>query len=196
MVSPPASLILASTSPYRRMLLDRLGVRYSVEAPGVDETRIPQETPVALARRLATAKAQAVAARHREAVVIGSDQVAVAGEAILGKPGEAPLARQQLARLSGAVAHFHTVCAVVRSAPGFSATHLDTTRVAFRALTPEEIDRYIVRERPFDCAASFKVETLGISLLERIESEDPTGIIGLPLIWLAATLRGLGFEVP
>jgi septum formation protein len=195
-VSLPAPLILASTSPYRRLLLDRLGIHFSVEAPQVDETRIAQEAPVALARRLATAKAQAVAARHRAAVVIGSDQVAAAGETILEKPGEAPVAREQLAALSGAVAHFHTACAVVHADRAFSATHLDTTRVVFRSLTPPEIERYVARERPFDCAASFKLETLGISLIDRIEGEDPTGIIGLPLIWLAATLRRLGYEVP
>lgn len=178
------------------MLLDRLGVRFSVEPPAVDETRAMSEAPDALARRLADAKAQAVATRYPQAVVIGSDQVASAGEAILGKPGDAPRAREQLARLSGAVAHFHTACTVLCAHRGFSATHLDTTRVRFRRLTPGEIDRYISRERPFDCSASFKVEALGISLLERIEGDDPTGIIGLPLIWIAATLRSLGYEVP
>jgi septum formation protein len=195
-VSSPAPLILASTSPYRRMLLERLGVRFSVEPPAVEETRALNEAPEALARRLAEAKAQAVAARHPQAVVIGSDQVASAGEAVLGKPGEASRAREQLARLSGAVALFHTACTLVCADRGFSARHLDTTRVVFRMLTPAEIDRYISRERPFDCAGSFKVETLGISLLERIEGDDPTGIIGLPLIWVAATLRSLGYEVP
>jgi septum formation protein len=178
------------------MLLDRLGVPFSVEPPAVDETRAAQEAPEALARRLADAKAQAVAARHPQAVVIGSDQVASVAEAILGKPGEAPRAREQLARLSGAVAYFRTACTVVCTDRGFSATHLDTTRVVFRTLAPAEIDRYISRERPFDCAGSFKVETLGVSLLERIEGDDPTGIIGLPLIWIAATLRSLGYEVP
>jgi septum formation protein len=189
-------LILASTSPYRRMLLERLGLPFLLEAPGVEEARIAQEAPDALARRLAAAKAQAVALRHPQAVVIGSDQVASTGGAILGKPGGAPKAREQLSALSGAAAHFHTACAVVCAERSICAMHLDTTRVVFRRLTPAEIDRYIARERPFDCAGSFKVETLGISLLERIESEDPTGIIGLPLIWLAATLRRLGFEVP
>jgi septum formation protein len=195
-VSSPLPLILASTSPYRRMLLDRLSVPFSVEAPGIEETRAAREAPIALARRLSAAKAHAVCARHPEAVVIGSDQVACTGEAILGKPGEARVAREQLARLSGTVAHFHTACVVACAELSFSATHLDTTRVVFRTLARAEIDRYIARERPFDCAASIKLETLGISLVERIEAEDPTGIIGLPLIWLAATLRSLGYEVP
>jgi len=178
------------------MLLERLGVGFSVEAPGVQETHLPGEAPRARAARLAAAKAHAVAARHPQAVVIGSDQVACTGQMILEKPGEANVAREQLARMSGGVAEFHTACAVVCTGEAFSAAHLDTTRVVFRLLTPEEIDRYIARERPFDCAASFKVESLGISLLERVESADPTGVIGLPLIWIAATLRRLGYQVP
>jgi septum formation protein len=195
-VSSRAPLILASTSPYRRRLLERLGLRFSVEAPGIAESPLEHETPAARAARLAAAKAQAVSGRHPRAVVVGSDQVAAAGDAVLGKPGDEAAARQQLARLSAAVARFHTACAVVRAEPPFSASHLDTTSVAFRTLEPAEIDRYIARERPLDCAGSFKVEGLGISLLERLEGEDPTGLIGLPLIWLAATLRRLGYELP
>jgi len=178
------------------MLLDRLGVGFSVEAPGVEETHLPGEAPRARATRLAAAKAHAVAARHPQAVVIGSDQVACTGQTILEKPGEANVAREQLARMSGGVAEFHTACAVVCTNEAFSAAHLDTTRAVFRVLAPEEIDRYIARERPFDCAASFKVESLGISLLERVDSTDPTGVIGLPLIWIAATLRRLGYQLP
>ncbi len=192
----PAPLILASTSAYRRTLLGRLGLTFSVEAPGLEETPLKDEAPPARALRLAAAKARAVAARHPRAIVIGSDQVGAAGSTILDKPGHEAAAREQLARLSGAAAHFYTACAVVRAAPAFSATRLDTTGVAFRRLGSEEIERYVTRERPLDCAGSFKAEGLGISLLERIESEDPTGLIGLPLIWLAATLRQLGYEVP
>ncbi len=193
---PPPSIILASTSPYRRLLLARLGLPFTVENPGVEETRAEHEEPPARALRLAAAKAQAIAAAHAAAAVVGSDQVACAGDAILDKPGHPAAAREQLGKLSGAVACFHTACAVTCAERGFTATHLDTTRVVFRTLTPGEIDRYIARERPLDCAASFKAKALGISLLERIESEDPTGLIGLPLIWLAATLRQLGHLVP
>ncbi len=192
----PPSLILASTSSYRRLLLARLGLPFTVDSPGIEETGIGGEAPPARALRLAAAKAQAVAARHSTAVVIGSDQVACVGDAVLDKPGEPAAAKEQLGRLSGAVAHFHTACTVVCAHQSFIATHLDTTRVVFRLLTPEEIERYIARERPLDCAGSFKAEALGISLLERIEGEDPTGLIGLPLIWLAATLRNLGYEAP
>jgi septum formation protein len=189
-------LILASTSPYRRMLLERLGLEFSVESPGVAESHAARESPPDRAVRLATVKARAVAERHRGAVVIGSDQVAAAGVTILDKPGHAAAARAQLAELSGSTALFHTACAVVSMDRALSATHLDTTRVVFRPLSPEEIERYVAREQPFDCAGSFKVEALGVSLLERIESEDPTALIGLPLIWLAATLRALGCVVP
>jgi septum formation protein len=189
-------LLLASTSPYRRRLLERLGLEFSVEAPGIAESPLEDEAPAARAARLAVAKAQAVSARHPLAVVVGSDQVAAAGDVILDKPGHEAAAQAQLARLSAAAAHFHTACTVVRANPPFSASHLDTTRVAFRTLGPEEIGRYVARERPLDCAGSFKVEGLGISLLQHFEAEDPTGLIGLPLIWLAATLRHLGYEVP
>ncbi|MGH8149789.1 MAG: Maf family protein [Steroidobacteraceae bacterium] len=192
----PARLILASTSPYRRALLGRLGVEFSVDNPEVDERHAPGESPSDRASRLAAAKAQAVAARHRDAVVIGSDQVASAAGAILDKPGAAPAAREQLTRLSGTTALFHTACTVLRSVPAFSASHLDTTRAVFRPLSAAEIDRYIARERAFDCAGSFKSESLGASLLDRIESTDPTALIGLPLLWLCSALRALGYEVP
>ncbi len=178
------------------MLLERLGVEFSVESPGVEESHAGREPPPDRAVRLATAKARAVAERHREAVVIGSDQVAAAGSSILDKPGDAAAARAQLAQLSGSTALFHTACAVVSMDRALSTTHLDTTRVVFRPLTSGEIERYVAREQPLDCAGSFKAEALGVSLLERIESKDPTGLIGLPLIWLAATLRSLGYVVP
>lgn len=188
-------VILASTSPYRRMLLERLGVPFTVESPGVEEASIAGETPPRRARRLAVAKAQAVALRHPEAIVIGSDQVAASGKLVLEKPGTAPRAREQLASLSGGEARFHTACAI--SAPaGFSAAHLDETRVIFRKLSAQEIEHYVAREQPLDCAGGFKVEALGIALFERIESSDPTALIGLPLIWVAAMLRRLGHAVP
>ncbi len=192
----PLRLILASTSRYRRGLLERLGVEFSVEAPQLEETHAAGEPPPARAMRLALAKAQVVAQRHPQAVIIGSDQVAAVGDSILDKPGDAVRARAQLTRLSGATALFHTACAVLCFDKASRATHLDTTRVVFRPITPEEIERYVLRERPLDCAGSFKAEALGVSLLERIESQDPTGLIGLPLIWLAAALRALGYDVP
>ncbi len=190
-----APVILASTSPYRRMLLERLGVPFSTESPGIEETEIGGEGPPERARRLAAAKAQAVALRHPEALVIGSDQVAAAGEIVLEKPATLARAREQLQALSGAEARFYTACSILAPA-GFRAAHLDETRVVFRRLSAQEIERYVAREQPLDCAGGFKAESLGIALFERIESSDPTGLIGLPLIWVAAALRRLGHAVP
>jgi septum formation protein len=187
-------VILASTSPYRRALLERLGVPFEVVRPAASEDYLARETPRDRALRLSGAKARAVAAHHPEAVVIGSDQVASLGSRVLDKPGDAANCRTQLALLSGQTARFHTGCAVV--ANGERLIHLDTTSVTFRAVTPEEIDRYIDRERPFDCAGGFKAEGLGITLFESIESRDPTALIGLPLIWLASALRSVGYSVP
>lgn len=189
-------LILASTSPYRRALLARLGLAFEVESPGVDESAVAGEEPSGRAARLATAKARAVATRHPDAVVIGSDQVAELAGEILEKPGGAERCRAQLAALSGRTASFHTACTVLAPGAGIEITHTDTTRVVARTLTAAEIDRYIERERPFDCAGGFKAEALGIALFERIESQDPTALIGLPLIWLASALRRAGLAVP
>lgn len=195
-MTPPARLILASTSPHRRLLLERLGVPFAAENPGVEEAILASEPPRERAMRLAMEKAQAVSDRHPDALVIGGDQVACTGSVLLEKPGDPARARAQLARLSGAVALFHTACAVVCRATAFSASHVDSTGAVFRQLTPAEIERYVSRDQPLDCAGSFKAEALGISLLERIEGVDPTSLIGLPLIWLAATLRQAGHEVP
>lgn len=189
-------LILASTSPYRRELLARLGLSFTVESPGVDEAVIPGEPPAARAARLAMDKARAIAKRHRDALVIGSDQVAELDGAILDKPGNAERCREQLAALAGHTAIFHTGCAVLGPEAGIELAHTDTTRVIARPLTAAEIDRYIERERPFDCAGGFKVEALGITLFTRIESQDPTALIGLPLIWLASALRRAGLAAP
>lgn len=190
---PP--LVLASTSPYRRALLERLGVAFEIVAPAVPEGHIAGEAPGERALRLALEKARAVAAAHPQAVVIGSDQVASSGAQVLDKPGGAERCRAQLRALSGRGARFYTGCAVV-AGRGEPLTHLDTTTVVFRSLGAAEIERYIARERPFDCAGGFKAEGLGIALFERIESEDPTALIGLPLIWLARALRSAGFELP
>ncbi len=191
----PPPLILASTSRYRRELLSRFELPFSAIAPGVEEELRAAEPPLDRALRLAEAKARAVAERHPQAAVIGSDQVACAGDEILGKPGDAERCRAQLARLSGASARFHTACALI--APhGVRLGHLDTTVVHFRRLSEEEIARYVEREQPFDCAGGFKAESLGITLFESIESSDPSALIGLPLIWLAHALRTAGYRLP
>lgn len=188
-------LILASTSTYRRELLGRLRLPFDVASPGVDEVERPGEAPQDRARRLATAKAEAVAAARAGAIVIGSDQVAALGSRILDKPGTAATAREQLTALSGRSAQFHTACVII--APGgIRAVHVDRTLVRFRALSPLEIERYVATEQPLDCAGGFKVEALGISLFDAVETVDPTALIGLPLIWLAGALRGAGFAVP
>jgi septum formation protein len=187
-------VILASTSPYRRALLERLGVPFEVVRPAASEEHLAREMPRDRALRLSGAKAKAVAAQHPDAVVIGSDQVASLGSRALDKPGDVANCRMQLSLLSGQTARFHTGCAVI--ANGERLIHLDTTSVIFRQLTAEEIDRYIDREKPFDCAGGFKAEAMGITLFESIESRDPTALIGLPLIWLASALRSVGYPLP
>ena len=179
---------LASTSRYRRELLGRLGLPFECEAPGVEETRLAGESPQALAQRLALAKARAVAERHPGALVIGSDQVCALGPRILGKPGNAEGARAQLAELSGRTAQFFTAVALVGVHAGIWKQHLDETRCVFRTLSADEIAAYVAAEQPFDCAGSFKAEGRGISLFERIESQDPTALIGLPLIWTSSAM--------
>jgi septum formation protein len=189
-------LILASTSRYRRALLERLGVPFTALAPETPEDMAAGELPPDRALRLSIAKAQAIASRHPAAVVIGSDQVAAVGSKILEKPGDAARCRAQLTAASGSSARFHTGCALIGLQAGIRLVHIDTTTVCFRSLTQQEIERYIERERPLDCAGGFRVEGLGISLFESIESRDPTALIGLPLIWLAAALRRAGFLIP
>ena len=189
-------LILASTSRYRAALLERFGLRFNTASPGVDESGFPAEPPEARARRLSEAKAEAVARQFPEAVIIGGDQVPAAGATVLTKPGNAANCREQLRLLSGASAAFHTACTVRCMATDLAVTHVDTTTVRMRALSDAEIDRYIEREQPFDCAGGFKAEALGITLFERMDSEDPTAIVGLPLIWLAGALRSAGYQVP
>ena len=191
---PP--LILASTSPYRRELLARLRVPFECVPPGSDERCLDGEPADALALRLARLKAEAVAARHPGHVVIGSDQVAVRGTEVLGKPGTADRCAEQLARSSGQEVAFLTAVHVVDGRHGRSESHLDRTLVCFRALTPDEISRYVAADHPLDCAGGFKAESLGIGLFERIESVDPTALTGLPLIWLSAALRRAGIPVP
>ncbi len=190
------SLILASTSPYRRVLLERFDLDFETVAPAIPEEHLDGESPAERAARLSLAKALEVAERYPDAVVIGSDQVASAGSRILDKPGDAATTRAQLAALSGSTARFFTGCAVVKPSASIRLTHVDTTTVYFRPLTSTEIGRYVEREKPFDCAGGFKAEALGTTLFESIESTDPTALIGLPLIWLSGALRRAGFGLP
>ena len=192
--SAPPRLILASTSRYRRELMARLQRPFECVAPGVDEARLSDETPSALAVRLARLKAEAVAARHPDALVIGSDQVAVRGADVLGKPGSVERCVAQLRASSGRAVEFLTAVHVVHGAGAES--HLDRTVVRFRDLGNDEIARYDEIEQPLDCAGGFKAEALGISLFESIESHDPTGLTGLPLAWLSGALRRAGIPVP
>jgi len=189
-------LILASTSTYRRELLGRLRVPFEALAPGCDEQRLPDEPAQALALRLAELKAVTVAARHPGSVVIGSDQVAVRGTEILGKPGTVERCSAQLVQSSGHEVVFLTAVHVVDGRHGRAEAHLDHTVVRFRELGADEIARYIAADAPLDCAGGFKAESLGIALFDRIESNDPTALTGLPLIWVSAALRRAGIRVP
>ncbi len=192
----PAPLILASTSSFRRELLQRLRLPFEVASPGVDEVHLPGEAPPARAARLALAKAAAVADKRPDAVVIGSDQVAVCGDVVLDKPGDAIGCRQQLTLLSGRSATFYSAVAVLRGAPAFQDCFVDVTEVQLRPLSSVEIERYIAIDQPFQCAGSFRSEALGVTLFARMNCSDPTGLIGLPLIRLAASLRAAGFLLP
>jgi len=189
-------LILGSTSAYRRDLLNRLRIPFSVESPHVDETALPGEHPVELARRLALAKAHAVAQRFPDCVVIGSDQVADLEGHALGKPGNHERATLQLRQMRGKTVIFQTALAVVCLDSGFCQQDLAPVKVIFRDLDDTEIENYLRQEQPYDCAGSFKAEGLGIALFESIESRDPSALIGLPLISLAKALRQAGFSLP
>jgi septum formation protein len=189
------SVVLGSTSRYRRELLERLRIPFAVSAPNVDETPRPGEAPKALAQRLALAKARAVAAFHPDAVVIGSDQVADLAGQPLGKPGEHARAVAQLRQMRGQTVIFQTALAVVCLASGFEQVDLAEVRVVFRDLSDDEIEAYLQAEQPYDCAGSAKSEGLGIALLESIENDDPTALIGLPLIRTARLLRQAGVKL-
>ena len=189
---PP--LVLGSTSPYRRELLGRLRLDFRVDAPRVDETPRDGEVPAQLAQRLALEKAQEVAARHPGAVVIGADQVAELDGQPIGKPGTHARAVAQLQAMRGRRVVFHTAVAVVRQDTGFAQGLLAAVTVHFRTLTDAEIERYLRLEQPYDCAGSAKCETLGIALLDRIDSDDPTALVGLPLMRTCALLRQAGID--
>ncbi|MFZ2305704.1 MAG: Maf family nucleotide pyrophosphatase [Rhodoferax sp.] len=188
-------LILGSTSAYRRELLSRLQVPFSVESPHVDETPLPGEHPAALARRLALAKAQAVAQRFPDCVVIGSDQVADLDGQALGKPGNHERAVAQLRQMRGRTVVFQTAVAVVCHQSGFCQQALAPVKVTFRALDEDEIETYLRAEQPYDCAGSAKSEGLGIALLQSIENDDPTALVGLPLIRTSQMLRAAGITL-
>jgi len=188
-------LILGSTSPYRRELLQRLQIPFEVASPAVDETPLPGEAPVALARRLALAKAHAVAAAFPDAVVIGSDQVADLNGQALGKPGNHANAVAQLRQMSGQSVVFQTAVAVVCLQSRFEQTDLAAVKVQFRALGDEEIENYLQAEQPYDCAGSAKSEGLGITLLASIENDDPTALVGLPLIRTCRMIQAAGIPL-
>jgi septum formation protein len=188
-------LILGSTSRYRKELLERLSVAFEVAAPNVDETPLPHEAPRGLAERLALAKAHAVAAQFPQAVVIGSDQVADLNGQSLGKPGTHDKAVTQLQLMRGQTVVFQTAVAVVCLATGFEQCSLAAVRVKFRDLTDGEIENYLRIEQPYDCAGSAKSEGLGIALLASIDSDDPTALIGLPLIRTCQMIRAAGIEL-
>lgn len=196
--TPPSlrrPLVLGSTSPYRRELLSRLHLEFQVAAPDVDESAFAGESPHALAVRLALAKAKSVAARFPDAVVIGSDQVADMDGEPLGKPGNHDNAVAQLRRMRGRTVVFQTALSVVCLASGFEQSDLAPVRVKFRNLTDAEIEAYLLAERPYDCAGSARSEGLGIALLDAIESDDPTALVGLPLIRTCRMIRAAGIKV-
>lgn len=188
-------LILASTSPFRRALLERLGLPFEVGAPDTDETPRPAEQAVALVARLAEAKARSVAARAPRSLVIGSDQVAVLDGEILGKPGDHDRAVAQLTRASGRSVAFHTGLCLLDSASGRVQAAVEPFTVVFRKLHPARIEGYLRRERPYNCAGSFKSEGLGIVLFRCLRGDDPNSLVGLPLIRLVEMLENEGVEM-
>jgi septum formation protein len=188
-------IVLASTSRYRRRLMERLGVPFVVATPDVDETPLAGEAPAATAQRLAAAKAQAVAAAHADALIVGSDQVADCDGVAVSKPGDHAAAAAQLAAQSGRTIVFHTAVALLDSRSGTLGTALIDVRSSFRALDARTIEAYLRRDKPYDCAGAVRSESLGITLFERIDSDDPTALIGLPLIALSRLLREAGVDV-
>lgn len=188
-------LVLASTSPYRRELLSRLKIPFSVTSPDVDETPLPNERPDATALRLSIAKAKAVAANHPDALIIGSDQVAMLGDLQLGKPGNHDNALKQLQMMRGQSVFFQTALCLYNSRNGRSQAKVVPFEVKFRDYDDALIERYLAKEQPYNCAGSAKAEGLGIALIERMSGDDPNALIGLPLIALIDMLRNEGFDV-
>jgi septum formation protein len=192
----PPRLILASTSTYRCQLLGRLQWAFDSIPPGVPEGRLDGESPRQMTERLALWKSEAVSARFPAALVIGSDQAAVRGDEVLGKPGSVERCVEQLRACSGTDVTFLTAVHVIDGRSQRHDAHVDRTVVKFRNLSDIEIARYVERDQPLDCAGGFKAESLGIALFDRIESVDPTGLTGLPLVWLAGALRRAGLPIP
>ena len=188
-------LVLASTSPYRRELLERLGMPFDTTSPNVDETVNDGETPEQLVKRLAESKARSVADSHQDALIIGSDQVAVLNNHILGKPGNHETAVQQLTNASGKKVLFLTGLCLLNTTTDNAQTSIDKFSVEFRELTASQIENYLQREKPYDCAGSFKSEGLGISLFKKMEGDDPSALIGLPMITLINMLSAEGVDV-
>jgi MAF protein len=189
------NIVLASSSRYRRQLLERLGLVFETDSPAIDETPLPQESPHALVQRLAQAKARALAARYPQHWIIGSDQVACLDGVTLGKPGNFENAQKQLHSCNGRRIKFLTGLCLLNSSNGSVETIVEPFAVQFRQLSAEQIDHYLQREQPFDCAGSFKAEGLGIALFERLEGSDPNTLIGLPLIRLVTLLQNAGIAV-
>jgi MAF protein len=188
-------LVLASTSRYRKELLQRLGLPFETASPAADETPLAGETPEQLVRRLAEAKARAVAKRFPDALIIGSDQVAVAEGVILGKPGTHSVAKEQLCAVSGKRVSFLTGLCLLNAGTGRAQVEVVPFDVCFRKLTEAQIEAYLRKEQPYDCAGSFKSEGLGITLFEKLEGDDPNALVGLPLIRLIAMLDAEGVDV-
>lgn len=189
-------IVLASTSTYRRELLQRFGLPFETARPDIDESPLPNESPAATAERLAEQKARAVAAAYPDALIIGSDQVAHMGETRFGKPGTVERAVAQLQTMSGRTVIFHTALALLNTRSGRVQVDAVPTQVRFRPLSDEEIIRYVNKELPLDCAGSAKSEGLGITLLEALSGDDPNALVGLPLIALARMLRNEGVSLP
>lgn len=189
-------LVLASSSAYRRQLLERFGIPFEVARPDIDETELADETPQQTAERLALAKAHAVARRFPGALIIGSDQVAHMGQRRYGKPGSVARAIAQLSEMSGKTVIFHTALCLLNTVTGIAQQRAIPTEVRFRTLSVDEIERYVARELPLDCAGSAKAEGLGITLLDALSGDDPNALIGLPLIALAGMLRNEGIALP
>lgn len=189
------TLILASSSPHRKSLLQKLGLPFICDSPDIDEAPLPDETPAALVERLAREKAQAVAKRHANGLIIGSDQVAVLNNQPLGKPGTQQKAVEQLLACSGKSITFLTGLALYESNSGRCESLVEPCQVFFRPLTSDQITCYVAKEQPLDCAGSFKSEGLGIALFEKLQGDDPNSLIGLPLIQLTRLLERFGIDV-
>ena len=187
-------LILASSSPYRRALLQQLRLSFTSDSPHINEERLPGELPAQLARRLAAEKARALRSRHPDGLIIGSDQVAECGDSILGKPGTRENAIQQLRQCSGRQVNFHTGVSVLDTASGDQITEVEMFTITFRDLDDSQIQHYVDTDKPFDCAGSFKAEGFGIALFEKMEGSDFNSLVGLPLIRLIDLLKKFGVD--